>query len=526
MVLLLDIIFSSISFHTCIYKYVLDRVLYFDNGFNAFLFSPAPKIWTHIKYVWSDETQVKMKMARTKIQKDGCFHTNSHQHIQHINDTTMTTSMQSPTFIDSFGFHLAIGVCGQRRLSDTLSPEGGDHQFESSDEGSRKRSLYWRSSFLPLHRCDERDGNDDGNEQSTSSKNTRSKRDQHVFFIDVTVDFIRPSCTRTQVLHPPRVETRFGAMLELPAESHHTHDHEHESTRQSDRIGDEVGALGGAVYIQSDPWQIQDVEHYSPDSVCVDSTGAIGCAETISNAILHGKPNMIKAKDYHVSEEGGRLSVRIVTFDNELLEEVTILIARNIIIQDCHVGPKALEMFQLNANTYSRISDDSGHDGTDIPSGDVHKRKEFLVETFKEWFKSNEEISPTDSFNEEQYKNDTNLSGNDGERNDISTQSQRAWEMEFFHDINQSQSQGKSQSQIQSQLLQSQSQTQSSQEVMSHLQATSAHQTQEDASGSEQQDKSASGNPPKTPKKKLRVVHGAARSRKRRKKGKMTIGKL
>lgn len=245
-------------------------------------------------------------------------------------------STKCPGFIESFGFHLAVHLLGDKSVSKAMQ--------DDSDQSI----LLWRSPLrdVDLINSNANDASSDGNDQTNA----------HIFFIDASFEFITCSGGNERTLH-----TKFGALIKVPIEKNAT------TNMSSD----------GAVYLQSSPWTISNLETYAIGTgICVEETGPAGMAETVALSLK--KLHEPRLKQLHVDNSSdfhdARVNAYVDIFHLDLLERVTLIHATQT-FSEGHIGGAAFSMLMACLTHHATRKEH-----------DLESSSADLVDTFNAWW--------------------------------------------------------------------------------------------------------------------------------------------
>ena len=283
----------------------------------------------------------------------------SSKSIKNEDNTTCTST--DPPFIESFGFNLACHLLGSECVSKAIA--------ESSSEvttSSRGSNLFWRS---PLVRCRDSDGSGnsngtsiDDNDSDDDDDDTSYTKNAHIYFIDVHWEFSNTGTHHNENSdcneRTRKLFTKFGALVKTGVRA---------SNKRIARDGFDADADAdadahddtGAVYLQSKSLNLLDLESYANGTgICVDETGPLGMAKTIASSLLQlHEPRL---KTYHIRDatktrvdtEGDRsvhnarsatITAAVDIFHLELLDRVMLFSTKQS-FSEGHIGGRALSL--------------------------------------------------------------------------------------------------------------------------------------------------------------------------------------
>ncbi len=208
---------------------------------------------------------------------------------QVINISSLLTTMNNnnnnnhhniyPTFKDKFGSRLISQLIGLNSFQSRLLPVNVDNN-SSSIQNSDVTRFYWRTKCFSFPRATTATATESNLPSSSSSLSYG-----HVYFIDVTVDFIAKS-TESQ----PCIETRFGALIKR------SNDNNDEKTKSNNDCQNNSRC---SYYIQTDAFTKEDLDKYAQDlRIDLNETGPIQMADIISTS-LHSYNNSLSTSTEH-----------------------------------------------------------------------------------------------------------------------------------------------------------------------------------------------------------------------------------
>jgi len=203
--------------------------------------------------------------------------------------------------------------------------------MRTSSNSYNKIPFYWRT------KCSDCTTSSSTTTTNNNSNNTSNHNKGHVFFLDVTVDFIKTNQQNSQesiinnekevpvILNNneyrsccPRIETRFGALIQRSKNILQASNLDNKYNHNvKDGGAHSAGVVdGGAMYVQSDIFTKEMLLDYAKDiSIDLDDTGPIEMANTFAKALL--------TTSTHTSTCTPR------SHNNDMLKLMTVIIDRN-----------------------------------------------------------------------------------------------------------------------------------------------------------------------------------------------------
>jgi len=203
--------------------------------------------------------------------------------------------------------------------------------MRTSSNSYNKIPFYWRT------KCSDCTTSSSTTTTNNNSNNTSNHNKGHVFFLDVTVDFIKTNQQNSQesiinnekevpvILNNneyrsccPRIETRFGALIQRSKNILQASNLDNKYNHNvKDGGAHSAGVVdGGAMYVQSDIFTKEMLLDYAKDiSIDLDDTGPIEMANTFAKALL--------TTSTHTSTCTPR------SHNNDMLKLRTVIIDRN-----------------------------------------------------------------------------------------------------------------------------------------------------------------------------------------------------
>lgn len=269
----------------------------------------------------------------------------------------------TPGFIEYFGFHLALHLLGGKIVSEAIQRHDSSESF----------TLSWRSPLRTLDNCTNKSAHtfqSNASEVEVASSVDESDTQSHFFFIDATFEFMLCNDQRS-------LQTKFGALLKPPQKANGSSMHD-----------TSIISSNGAVYLQSQPWTLSDLETYAIGTgICVEETGPAGMAETVALSLKKIIEPRLKRFQLTKSVTGqhndsARINAHVDIFHMELLERVTLIHSTQS-LTECYVGSVALPMLTKSLFEFDTRKE---HDLESSSISLTQKDHGGLLDAFKEWW--------------------------------------------------------------------------------------------------------------------------------------------
>lgn len=189
-----------------------------------------------------------------------------------------------PTFKDKFGSRLISQLIGLNTFQSKLLRVNVDNINNSSArsiQNSGVTRFYWRTKCFPFPRAATATATESNIPSSSSSFSSG-----HVYFLDVTVDFIAKS-TESQA---PRIETKFGTLIKRSNDNNNI-------TKSSNDCDNNSGC---SYYIQTDAFAKEDLDKYAQDlRIDLNETGPMEMADIMSKSLHNYNNSLSTSTEQH-----------------------------------------------------------------------------------------------------------------------------------------------------------------------------------------------------------------------------------